>query len=514
MMKTNRMKNNYLLKIFVLVFVFAQVEKAVAQYTVSPIPHQAYAPGLSVAFNSDDLYSAVIPLNFDFSFYGNTYNQVVVSTNGSLSFDTTLAGSGAPWAIQVPSIPNASFPVKNSFLGCFHDLYNMDGEGTITYAVEGAAPYRRFVVAYNNNSHFSCGNTRKSSLQMVLYETLNILDSQIIKREVCSGWNSGYAVIGTVNTDGSLATTPPGRNVGPWAALEEGWRFSPGSIGSNRYDFVKCDGNSDGLETFNLAVAQNDLWPANPSGVTFHATEAEAISQLPLLPVNYTNTSNPEVVYANVNGAIYTINLRVVDCAVDFDGDTVDTASEDVNNDTNLANDDTDNDGIPDFIDNDDDGDLILTSEEYVFARNANALLDTDGDGTPNYLDNDDDGDGVLTINEDYNGNNNPADDDTNNNGIPDYLESAVALGVNQNRSQSNSLSLYPNPASNLLNIDNKSGKTISNVAIFTINGALVKQMTGAQIGSAIAVDQLQSGMYFVKITLDGAVENYKFIKK
>lgn len=49
---------------------------------------------------------------------------------------------------------------------------------------------------------------------------------------------------------------------------------------------------------------------------------------------------------------------------------------------------------------------------------------DTDEDGVPNYFDGDDDGDGILTINEDANGDGNPANDfsDPNNPTLADYL--------------------------------------------------------------------------------------------
>lgn len=48
---------------------------------------------------------------------------------------------------------------------------------------------------------------------------------------------------------------------------------------------------------------------------------------------------------------------------------------------------------------------------------------DTDNDGIPDYLDPDDDGDGIPTKDEDPNKDGNPLDDDANNNGIPDYLD-------------------------------------------------------------------------------------------
>lgn len=53
---------------------------------------------------------------------------------------------------------------------------------------------------------------------------------------------------------------------------------------------------------------------------------------------------------------------------------------------------------------------------------------DTDGDGLPNYLDADDDGDGIPTINEDANGDGDPTNDfsDPNNPTLPDYLNNAI----------------------------------------------------------------------------------------
>jgi len=53
---------------------------------------------------------------------------------------------------------------------------------------------------------------------------------------------------------------------------------------------------------------------------------------------------------------------------------------------------------------------------------------DTDQDGFPNYIDSDDDGDGTLTVNEDANGDGNPTNDfnDPNNPTLPDYLNPVI----------------------------------------------------------------------------------------
>lgn len=517
------MANNYLHTKFIfrgvqtaLFFVlFGTSLQAQNDYNVSSIPFQVYTTNSAVQGTLDDTYSAPIPLTFDFVFYGNTFSQINVSTNGYITFNPEAQGSYSPWPFST-TIPDANFPVKNSFLGCYHDMNDNNLGGSITYAVTGAAPYRKFVVLFNNQAHFSCGATARSSFQMILYETLNILDVQLIDKQLCSTWNGGVAVTGIINQTGLEALTPLDRNTSQWTTNQEGWRFSRAN--NNTYAFSKCDDATlDGYVNFNLIAVQNDLYPGNPNSIVFYATLAEAQSQSnPILDLNYTNTTAiTQTIYAVGNGLIQNIVLTVVDCTVDADGDTLANGDEDLNGDGNLSNDDTDGDGIPNFLDNDDDGDLVLTGEEYVFNRgyqNPSAILDTDNDGILNYLDNDDDGDGILTMDEDPNGNHNPTDDDTDSNGTPDYLQNN-ALTVNhfQNGKE---IVIYPNPASSVLNIDNKSGESILSVAIYAINGTLVKEIPSSNAAATIAIDDLQSGIYFVKIVVSNQVLNYKLIKK
>ena len=89
------MKNNYLsLKNFVvciMISTFGMHVNAQTDYSVTSIPHQVYTAAVPVQFTSDDKYSDVIPLTFDFTFMGNTFNQVLIGTNGDIRFDTALA---------------------------------------------------------------------------------------------------------------------------------------------------------------------------------------------------------------------------------------------------------------------------------------------------------------------------------------------------------------------------------------------------------------------------------------
>lgn len=92
------------------------------------------------------------------------------------------------------------------------------------------------------------------------------------------------------------------------------------------------------------------------------------------------------------------------------------------------ASQDTDGDGLPDYLDIDDDGDNVLTSEEIEITSTEIVFIDTDEDGIPNYLDTDDDNDGVNTIDEDLNGDNNPANDIEPGNTEANYLIASLNI--------------------------------------------------------------------------------------
>ena len=90
---------------------------------------------------------------------------------------------------------------------------------------------------------------------------------------------------------------------------------------------------------------------------------------------------------------------------------------------------DTDNDGIVNFLDDDDDNDGILTMYELADFNgdgNPSDARNTDDDSLPDYLDPDDDGDGVPTLNElsDQNNDGNPIDaEDLDSDGAPNFLD-------------------------------------------------------------------------------------------
>lgn len=174
----------------------------------------------------DDIYSPVLPIGFNFNYYGTIYDSVVIGPNGTLCFDLSLAGAYDPWPISAVLLGNAS--KFNNICGPWCDIdISIPGGGTITYSLTGAAPFRKYIVTFCNDHMFSC-TTQITSTQIILYETTNIIECHIATKPVCSGWNGGRAIIGVQNATGTAATVAPGRDFpSVYTCTNEAWRFTP-----------------------------------------------------------------------------------------------------------------------------------------------------------------------------------------------------------------------------------------------------------------------------------------------
>jgi hypothetical protein len=93
------------------------------------------------------------------------------------------------------------------------------------------------------------------------------------------------------------------------------------------------------------------------------------------------------------------------------------------------------------------------------------------------------------------------------------YTTTIQALG-NQDFSFVNYFSLYPNPVSDVLNINKKEDIEISSIHIYNVIGQLMMVIPNAKNTTTIDVSNLASGNYFVKINSDKGTSNTKFIKR
>jgi Leucine-rich repeat (LRR) protein len=77
----------------------------------------------------------------------------------------------------------------------------------------------------------------------------------------------------------------------------------------------------------------------------------------------------------------------------------------------------------------------------------------------------------------------------------------------------SNYFTLYPNPASDIINVDAKQDTEIQSIAIYDVLGQLVIAVPNAKSISNIDVSRLKTGNYFIKVKSDKGSSGMKFIK-
>jgi large repetitive protein len=251
---------------------------ATTSYSVASIPHDppiAYnaAGGTAVSVGTDDVWSPIINLPFTFCYYGQSYTTCKVGSNGAIQLGPTAGGGNHPWSFSV-NLPNNALVNAGHIFGVYHDIDPSKGPspGTVRYYILGQAPCRIFVVTFNNLAHFggSCGaNTFRSTFMMVLYETTNVIDVYVQRKDLCTSWNSGRAIIGIQNQNGSQGVAAPGRNTTPtWsvpANNPEGWRFTPS--GAPIYTVEWLEGGNVIANTTTVNVC-----PASPTTYTARAT--------------------------------------------------------------------------------------------------------------------------------------------------------------------------------------------------------------------------------------------------
>jgi gliding motility-associated-like protein len=265
-------------------------------YVQSTIPYapDPYNAGTAVAL-FDDQWSQVINIPFSFCYYGNTYNQCLIGSNGVVSFNLGTAGGYCTWPIPATNAPSNTYGFSNVIMGPWQDL-NPSVGGSVRYATYGTAPCRRFVVSWFNVPMYSCGNP--TSQQIILYETTNVIDNFIQNRFSC-GWNSNRAIQGVMNNGGTQAVVTPGRNAtnAGWTTANDGKRYTPN--GASNY----VVGWYQGATLIN-AGATATVCPTTTTTYTFQATYTNCNGQTVTVSDQMIVTASSLIVTASPNTSI------------------------------------------------------------------------------------------------------------------------------------------------------------------------------------------------------------------
>ena len=181
----------------------------------------------------DDVNSASVAMPFTFSFYRTNYTHMSVSSNGfmqlGLAAPPIMPFGGGASAVH-PNIPNAANP--NNYIAPFwSDLRDvlMGGSGVQTFTI-GAAPNRRYILHWNNVTHFN-STTIRLSFQVRLYETTNIIETVYCTvtpgMDILNRATGSQSTIGIENATGTDGVEAAFDNA---MAINAGtlYRFTPG----------------------------------------------------------------------------------------------------------------------------------------------------------------------------------------------------------------------------------------------------------------------------------------------
>jgi len=108
--------------------------------------------------DGDDELSGLIPLGFDFSFYGNTYDSVRVSSNGWMSFTSTTGTGSTAYTNQ--HLPTASGP--ENLIAPFWDDLHFRSANRATWTSDGSS----FVVQFTDVDRYSTGSNLTFQMEL------------------------------------------------------------------------------------------------------------------------------------------------------------------------------------------------------------------------------------------------------------------------------------------------------------------------------------------------------------
>jgi hypothetical protein len=183
-----------------------------------------YAPELGPFVNpvalGDDRTSAALPIGFDFKFFGNTYTEFVICSNGFIGFGLPTE-AGCPFTPS--AIPQAD-SWNNLIAAAWVDL-NPSAGGTISYETRGKRPHRRLVVSYENVPWWPSGPGTVTT-QVILFEQSNDVEVHTDFQSAGRTYTQGVE-----NADGTEAAFLEGRVLENFGLDDDAVRFTTGKKG-------------------------------------------------------------------------------------------------------------------------------------------------------------------------------------------------------------------------------------------------------------------------------------------
>ena len=181
------------LKIMMMLFFTAVMSVTYA------LPDEIQYPGNEIRFGLfDNGAFGPYPIEFDFDFFGNTYSDFWVTTNGLVMFSDT--------SLSYENVPIPTLDTINDFIAPFWDDIAISDDGDISFQTVGAYPNRKCIIQFRNMFHYGTTIYPVGTFQVILYEGSNNIQIQyrsIVDLETPEASGSS-ASIGLENIDGTI----------------------------------------------------------------------------------------------------------------------------------------------------------------------------------------------------------------------------------------------------------------------------------------------------------------------
>jgi gliding motility-associated-like protein len=264
---------------------------ATTTYSVGSVAYSpfAFTGGTAVIGNVDDVWSSPVNIGFNFCYFGSTFNQLLLGSNGEITFDLSLAAGPEFFSVN-QTLPDITEHPVNTICGAYRDIdasdTSMTPKPSINYYVSGTAPCRVFVANWSDVPLYRC-QTPASTFQVVLHESTNIIEVFIQNSSACATWQTGRGIIGIQDGTGTTAVAPATRNtLTAWTATNEAWQFMPTGVPNYTVNWAGSDGfTATGLTAAPCPTATTNYTAtmnvANCGGGTSTYTSAVQVSVTP-----------------------------------------------------------------------------------------------------------------------------------------------------------------------------------------------------------------------------------------
>ena len=296
--------------------------RAWAQYTVD----QSVSFGLetltapSSVFPADDQTIGPYNIGFSFEFFGTSYTQFYISSNGFLAFQNTSNG-----CCSGQFIPNTGQP--NNMIAAFYEDFDPPEGGAIRYQTLGSVGSRILVLEFNGVYPWNGPPKTPSTWQIKLFECSNEIEIHCLS---CVS-DGGAITQGIENAAGTQAFFAPGRNSTNFSVYNDAVAFLPAGGGFSPISLADASGSvAEGVAsgTTVTTLVAND--PDGATNLQYSIVSGNDLGMFNLSSsgvLTTTGTVDYEAVIGQNNNNQIVLEVQVIDpsnsCRVDFADVTV-----------------------------------------------------------------------------------------------------------------------------------------------------------------------------------------------